>query len=441
MLDADRIPDPPPLARRRWWTPWLQAWTAPSPTRRDWPRVRTRSTSMPARRRRDGPQMLRRIGDSLGRRPTPRRLRGIGACGRKRPIGPATLMAARLADNSLGLPSALDTAWRADTWTPAGRVGLGPIADRRATAHLRVRSRRRSASRDYDYPEPLAGGLLAARLDAAAGCVDRQGPAAADRRRPAAGTSAQVTATWVAPDFVDGPGHLMIGIDPPIGLPMNTVTLNGNIAEASHGETPSRTSHWAMATVAVLPDLHPAALACDLHPERGELAGQAELEIRVNGELWGSAPSFYGRKPTDRIYTRAAVTRREPLLPFGDGRTGARLPCGAINVVARYRKGLGLAGRMKAGQLDVPLERPAGLRRHQPARGRWRGRSRDAGRFPRCRARHRANLRPRRLAARFRIATASGLVARAIPPGSGATRAGRAPHRRGRGRRGLSAAA
>ena len=47
---------------------------------------------------------------------------------------------------------------------------------------------------------------------------------------------------------------------------------------------------------------------------------------------------------------------------FGDGRTGARLPSGASNVVARYRTGAGLAGRMRGGQLTTLLERPVGVR-------------------------------------------------------------------------------
>jgi predicted phage baseplate assembly protein len=47
---------------------------------------------------------------------------------------------------------------------------------------------------------------------------------------------------------------------------------------------------------------------------------------------------------------------------FGDGRSGARLPSGRGNVVADYREGSGLAGRVAAGSLRTPLDLPVGLK-------------------------------------------------------------------------------
>jgi hypothetical protein len=40
--------------------------------------------------------------------------------------------------------------------------------------------------------------------------------------------------------------------------------------------------------------------------------------------------------------------------------TRARLPTGTENVEARYRKGIGLEGLVKAGQLTVPAVRAVG---------------------------------------------------------------------------------
>jgi predicted phage baseplate assembly protein len=47
---------------------------------------------------------------------------------------------------------------------------------------------------------------------------------------------------------------------------------------------------------------------------------------------------------------------------FGDGRTGARLPTGAENVRATYRKGIGRGGLVAADQISVLLSRPLGLK-------------------------------------------------------------------------------
>ena len=47
---------------------------------------------------------------------------------------------------------------------------------------------------------------------------------------------------------------------------------------------------------------------------------------------------------------------------FGDGNTGARLPMGSENIKATYRKGIGLEGLAKAGQLSLLMTRPLGVK-------------------------------------------------------------------------------
>jgi predicted phage baseplate assembly protein len=87
----------------------------------------------------------------------------------------------------------------------------------------------------------------------------------------------------------------------------------------------------------------------------------AELEIRVNGELWREAASLHGSGPTARVYTVRTDDDGASTIGFGDGATGARLPSGAANIVAEYRTGLGSAGRVRSGQIATLLERPPGL--------------------------------------------------------------------------------
>jgi predicted phage baseplate assembly protein len=50
------------------------------------------------------------------------------------------------------------------------------------------------------------------------------------------------------------------------------------------------------------------------------------------------------------------------VVQFGNGVQGARTPTGQSNIRAAYRKGIGEAGMVDAGQLSMPLDRPQGLK-------------------------------------------------------------------------------
>ena len=89
---------------------------------------------------------------------------------------------------------------------------------------------------------------------------------------------------------------------------------------------------------------------------------ETTLQVRVNDVLWHEAPTLFGRGPRDRVYTTRAGDDGKVTVLFGDGRTGARLPSGTENVRATYRKGIGKAGNVKAGQLSLLLTRPLGVR-------------------------------------------------------------------------------
>ena len=84
--------------------------------------------------------------------------------------------------------------------------------------------------------------------------------------------------------------------------------------------------------------------------------------MRVNDVLWHETSALLGRGPRDRVYTTRAGDDGKVTVLFGDGATGARLPSGTENVRATYRKGIGKAGNVKAGQLSLLMSRPLGLR-------------------------------------------------------------------------------
>ena len=62
------------------------------------------------------------------------------------------------------------------------------------------------------------------------------------------------------------------------------------------------------------------------------------------------------------IYVERLGDGEKTTIHFGDGNTGARLPSGQQNVRLKFRKGSGLAGLVKAGQLTQLLTRPLGVK-------------------------------------------------------------------------------
>jgi predicted phage baseplate assembly protein len=81
----------------------------------------------------------------------------------------------------------------------------------------------------------------------------------------------------------------------------------------------------------------------------------------VNGEKWSEVDSLYGKQPTAPVFTARQADDGTTTLQFGNGITGALLPSGRGNIIATYRQGAGLEGRLKANQLNILLDRPVGL--------------------------------------------------------------------------------
>jgi hypothetical protein len=140
-----------------------------------------------------------------------------------------------------------------------------------------------------------------------------------------------------------------------------TVRINANVAAATHGESVKEPLGSGDAAV---PYQQFALRQPPLTYVAAETpSGSAStLKVYVNEVLWEEVPFFYGHGPTERIY----ITRRDDegrtTIRFGDGITGARLPTGQNNVRAEYRKGTGLEGLVRTGQLSLLMSRPLGLK-------------------------------------------------------------------------------
>ena len=135
----------------------------------------------------------------------------------------------------------------------------------------------------------------------------------------------------------------------------------GNVAKATHGETveeilgngDARATH-ASYTLKQAPLTHV--------PDDNPMGVESTLDVSVDGLEWDQRSSMYAAAAQERAYT----TRDEPdgsvSVVFGDGIRGRRLPTGANNVRARYRKGLGSAGNLHRDQLSQAMDRPLGFK-------------------------------------------------------------------------------
>jgi hypothetical protein len=148
----------------------------------------------------------------------------------------------------------------------------------------------------------------------------------------------------------------------PALLDVDLAVLLGNVAQAGHGETVSD-------EVLGDGDSSQTFQAFDLQrkpltytPGAGTGGRDSSLKVLVNGVLWSEVASLFGRGPTDQVYTARLADDGTVTVRFGDGRTGVRLPSGRGNVVADYRHGSGLQGRVAAGSLRSPLDLPVGLK-------------------------------------------------------------------------------
>jgi predicted phage baseplate assembly protein len=140
-----------------------------------------------------------------------------------------------------------------------------------------------------------------------------------------------------------------------------TVTINCNVAPATHGETVQETLGGGDAGKSFQrfslrqPPLTYVSAATPA-------GAQTTLEVRVNDILWHEVPSLLSHGPEERVYVTRIDDAGKSTVIFGDGTTGTRLPTGQENVAAHYRKGIGLPGLVKANQLTQLMTRPLGVK-------------------------------------------------------------------------------
>lgn len=142
---------------------------------------------------------------------------------------------------------------------------------------------------------------------------------------------------------------------------VQTVTVNANTMDATHGETVHEILGNGDGTnPTLLFTLKQTPLTYVSSDSGGGIT--STLQVWVNSQKWTEVANFMTSGPADRVYVTGADQSGNTFVQFGDGLRGARTPTGQSNIRAVYRKGIGSAGMVSAGQISQLLDRPQGLK-------------------------------------------------------------------------------
>jgi hypothetical protein len=176
------------------------------------------------------------------------------------------------------------------------------------------------------------------------------------------GQAVVAQASLVAAHAVGG-ARCTLQIDPPLtaALDRGSVVVHGNVALASHGETAAQILGSGNAAVP-FQRFELKQLPLTYRAAANETGVASELTLRVGGIAWRERTTLYGASATERAFVLDVDEQGRNFVQFGDGDSGARLPSGVNNVRASYRKGIGIAGNVRAETLSQLLTRPLGLK-------------------------------------------------------------------------------
>ena len=141
----------------------------------------------------------------------------------------------------------------------------------------------------------------------------------------------------------------------------DTVTINANVAPATHGETSTEvmgSGDGSLINQRFALKRSPLTYVSASNP----LGVESTLEVRVDGVAWKEAPSLYELDPHSENFIIRIDEEERAHVTFGDGLKGARLPTGRENVEAVYRMGIGNEGMLAADRLTLLKTRPTGVR-------------------------------------------------------------------------------
>jgi hypothetical protein len=140
-----------------------------------------------------------------------------------------------------------------------------------------------------------------------------------------------------------------------------TMTLYGNVARATHGETTAEALGSGDAATAWQDfGLRRPPLTYLAAPTPAGAA--ATLMVRVDDVRWREADNHVVLGPRDRAYVLEIDDDQQTRIVFGNGENGARPPTGMENIRAVYRTGIGQMGNVAADQIKLLATRPLGVK-------------------------------------------------------------------------------
>ncbi|TQV82475.1 putative baseplate assembly protein [Exilibacterium tricleocarpae] len=141
----------------------------------------------------------------------------------------------------------------------------------------------------------------------------------------------------------------------------DTVTLYGNVAKATHGETRQEvlgSGDGSNALQAFTLKQKPLTHVSASNPSGVD----STLEVFVNDLQWHEVVTLADRQATDRHFITQTDDEDNTTVSFGNGERGARLPTGVENIRAVYRSGIGKPGNVKAEQISLLQTKPLGVK-------------------------------------------------------------------------------
>lgn len=247
-----------------------------------------------------------------------------------------------------GVPPAI--AGAATRITLRGSVSTGDL--RQVVVHELIGAP--IAFHGFRYPATISGSAVYVPLDVVSGVDTKRTIILDDNARSPVQTS-------VANATPDG-DHLRITLAAPLSRSLDgaSAVMYGNVAPASHGE--SVRPEVLGDTDAGIPFQRFFLSKQPVTFRAGAGGVESSVDLRVNDIRWTRVPTLYAQPAGAQVYVERLLDDGTLVVQFGDGEHGARPPSGVRNVVARYRQGAGLVGRVRAGTLTNLLDRPVGVR-------------------------------------------------------------------------------
>jgi hypothetical protein len=156
--------------------------------------------------------------------------------------------------------------------------------------------------------------------------------------------------------------HTILSLASPLAYSYDraSVTLYGNVADATHGQTVGEIlGNGDASQVYQSFTLRQSPLTYVSAPTPSGVA--STLSVQVNALIWQEVDDLAQAGPADRVFVTSQDDSENTSIEFGGGGGhGAAPPTGVANIKATYRYGLGAAGNVDAGQISQLSMQPLG---------------------------------------------------------------------------------